>query len=185
MAAVFCASFSRRAMVCLQARHLDPLLARRIIGRGRRARGDGCGSRSRALADGVEHIALEHLAALARTRHVASLDLVFSHQLLCGRRGRHVRTCSLLRRFGGFCRLGLGRSLGLFGGLGGCCRRARFAFGDLGQQRVDLDGLAVLGENFAQHARDRAPCRFPVPPAVRRHSPHRRFSCTNLPPWLR
>jgi hypothetical protein len=84
----------------------------------------------------------------------AGVDLVLGHQLLGRRRGRHVRP-ALGGRGGRFSlgsrrfafRLGLGLRLGR--------GRSTLAFGDLCQQRVDLDRLAVLGENFAQGSGDR------------------------------
>jgi hypothetical protein len=149
MAAVFWASFRRRAMVWRSGSSSPAPRAVRLLPKTPDAPQPARGSRGRALADGVEHIALEHLTALARTGHALRRRPCFGHQLLRPTARRHVRPA-----LGGAARaaaLVAGASRGASAWSPpwpGCA----LAFAICAEQRVDFDRLAVLGENFAQGA---------------------------------
>jgi hypothetical protein len=151
IAAVFCASFSRRAMVWRS----------RVLQDGRRS-----GHRrrlGRRALDGGEHVALGHASVLARSRNGGGIDTGFGSDPAYRRRRRYIA-----RGFGGgglrsfFFRLLLFRAgvaglrlLGLLIGLGG--RRRAGAFLDRAEQRANRDRIAVLDRNIGEHTRRR--CR--------------------------
>ena len=158
MAAVFCASLSRRAMVwrslvirtrssrCESSGAAGARKAaagtgvgatgagatRRRRDGGRRRRGGGTGER-------LDHVALQHLAALAAAGDRRQVDRLLRGEL-GGRGGRRHRG-----RRGGLRRSG-GRRLG--GGL----RRAGAVGGQAAEQRADRHRLTGLDGDLGQHA---------------------------------
>src|SRR6185295_13612755 len=161
MAAVLCASLSRRAMVWRN---------RVIFTRSSRAAssdgGGGLSDRSRGgsgTLDRRHHVALGHTAVLPGARNGRRVDAGFRRQP--AHRRRNPRVVWRLRR-------GLRTQPRLlFRGVDGRgrvgllvrppCRRRRdlagraFAFLDLPEQRADGDRLAVLSRDVAEHARGR------------------------------
>ena len=140
-----------------QLGHAHALFAHAVIGGrgnagddGRQRRGDGD---HRASGHGGEHVALEHLAALARTGDVSGGQVVVSGDLRCGGRRRHGG--SRLRggrSSGSGGRLRRGCSHGSGGDRSGRRRSASAASGDLAEQGAGGDRLAILGEDFNEHA---------------------------------
>ncbi|MNV29976.1 hypothetical protein D3C71_1212260 [compost metagenome] len=142
-----------------QTGHLHALFARRILGRGNRARSSRNGSRGRsgrALGDGGKNVALQNLAALARTVDIGRRDVVVGSNLGSSRCSRHRRCGS---RGGRNCSSGrCGGSRSSSGRRGssrsGSCSTSS-TFRDLAEQRVETDGFTVLRNDFGQHAGSR------------------------------
>ena len=186
-----------------QPGHLHALLARassagRRRARGRRRFGDArrLGRlRRRALGDRVEHVALQHLAALARARRPGRPTTLLSAISLAAA-GAGGIVALLDRRLAGDLRR-LGRRF-----LAWSTRRPRRrpappppasalrpwrpawrrAVADRAEQRADADRLALLGGDLGTACRRPAraprpsPCRFPARPAARRPRRRRRPS---------
>ena len=129
-----------------QLGHAHALFKRAVIGRGWHAGDDGRqrrgGGDHGASGDGGEHIALQHLTALARASDVVSRQAVVGGDLRgCGGR-RHGGGSGLRRRRS--CRSGGDRS--------GRRRSASATSGDLAEQGAGGDRLAILGDDFREHA---------------------------------
>ena len=146
MAAVFWASFRRRAMVWRSLVILTrSSRAASLTGDGARtATGAGAAAAGGLAAIG-QHVALEHLAALARAGDVVDVDAAIGGVLGGGRRGRRA----------GAGRRGSGRGRRSRG------RQRRTAAGAAAapapsaiwpSSAPGVDGLAVLGDDFRQHA---------------------------------
>ena len=128
-----------------QLGHAHALFTHAVVSRRWNAGDDG-GQRSRgcdrASGHGGEHVALQHLTALARTGDGVGGEVVVGGDLGGGGRRRH--------RDGG--RLGGGRSDRRGGhrsrGRSGACAASR----DLAEQGAGGDGLAILGDDFGEHA---------------------------------
>ena len=129
-----------------QLGHAHALFQRAVIGGGRHAGDDGRqrrgGGDHGASGHGGEHVALQHLAALARTGDVSGGQVVVGGDLGgCGGR-RHRGRSGLGRR----------RSYGSGGDRRGRRRSASPASGDLAEQGAGGDRLAILGDDFHEHA---------------------------------
>ena len=159
IAAVFCTSFRRRAMVW-RSRVIFTRSSRAASSAGEgaadlhgRGRLVDRGRRGRRLLDCGQHVALGDAAILAGARHGRSIDTALGGQFAHRRRERRV--CG--RRLG---RCGSRRRCGRRRGRWSCCRlrsggrrsgRCR-AILDLAEQRADRDRVAVLGRDLAEHA---------------------------------
>ena len=165
IAAVFCASLRRRAMVWRSLRHPHALLARLVVRRDRRARataaGAGCGGGrcdGAPPGDGVQHVALQHLAALAASRRPGRPRDLLSASSLAAAGAGGIAPFDLARGAAASA-IGLAvwrRPLGLSTRArrrracrAACGRLAGAAWPpppsrDRAEQRADTDGLAVL-----------------------------------------
>ena len=158
MAAVFCASLRRRAMVWRSRVMLHALFARGIVGRRRRAHLHRRGDRRRRAAARSIAASMSPLVTWPCLPVPATLDgsTPLSAATLAHRRRRAAcRPARLARRaacVGGADRRGVGLASGGLRGAGGVAGAARRAFLDLAEQRADADGLAVLGRDLAEHA---------------------------------
>ncbi len=111
----------------------------------------GAGAGAGPLASAREHVALEHLAALAGARDPGDVDLIVGGNLRRGRSRRHAAA----RLGGSRGRRRRGGGLGSLGGLrrGSCGRGAGAARSDLTKQRAGRNRLAVLRGDLRQNAR--------------------------------
>ena len=130
-----------------QLGHAHTLFKRAVIDRGGNAGDDGRqsggGGDHRASGHGGEHVTLEHLTALARASNVVSRQVIV---------GGDLRGCGSRRHRGGS-GLGRGRSSRGGGDRRGGGRSASPASGDLAEQGAGGDRLAILGDDFREHAR--------------------------------
>ena len=127
-----------------QLGHAHALFKRAVIGRGRRASDDGRqrrgGGDHGASSHSGEHVALQHLTALARASDVVGRQVVV---------GGDLGGCGSRRHRGGS---GLGRRRSNGSGGNGSRRSASPASGDLAEQGAGGDRLAILGDDFREHA---------------------------------
>ena len=155
MAAVFCASFRRRAMVWRSRVIVHALFARGVIGGGRRAHLHAAAA---VEATGVGCAAARSIAAimsplvtwpsLPEPATLARIDAAFGGQFAHRRRRRHSPAGAAAPEPGA----GFGGSARFGGGASRAAprlrpRRRAGAFLDLAEQRADADGLAVLDGN--------------------------------------
>ena len=158
MAAVFCASLSRRAMVW-RSRVMRTRSSRAASSAGDGARtwtaaagcatGVGCAA-ARSMAASMSPLVTRPSLPVPGT--VAGIDAGFGGELAHRRRQRRRRQPAPLARRrafgGGGC---WRRRRGCVAGCG-LRRRGAGAFLDLAEQRADGDGVAVLGGDVAEHA---------------------------------
>ncbi len=134
-----------------EPRHLHAFLARAVVAGGARLNRRG----GRLRLRGRFGIFLGDAAAAAGAFDLRDIEIVFGGDAAHGRRrlgigGLRRRFRFGFRGFGFRFRLGLGFFwLFLPGGRSGCLA---LAFADLAQERADLDRLAVLDHDFAEHA---------------------------------
>ena len=108
-------------MVGAEAGHLDPLLARRVLG-GDGGAGEGGGRRRRAAGfgrggDGAGHVFLHHAAVAAGALDLIAGEAGLGHRLLGGGRVFHVLAGGCRRGAGAGA--GAGSALGAAAGAGG------------------------------------------------------------------